>query len=91
VAKTPETRLEKFELLKEHPMIFSLFKKISKREHDLCLEFLKATESLNNDDFALKCNRWYLNEEKPKNYSTMWAIVSQCQINLFKRKRRPNE
>lgn len=72
-------REQKIYKLMEHPMIGSLFKKLTKAELETCKAFLSESEHLNDDDFALKCNRWMLDQPKPKNYSTMWAIVSQCK------------
>jgi len=63
----------------EHPMLGKLIKKISAKERESCEQFLRINEDLNSDNFAHKCNRWMLNETRPKNYSAMWAIVSQCK------------
>lgn len=70
-------RLIKFESFSKHPMHKGLFKKLSGAELDRCRKFIFDNESLNHNEFAAKANRWMLDQERPKNYSTMWALVFQ--------------
>lgn len=72
-------RLENFNNLKRHPMIKNLFKKLRTDELVQCQDFIKEHEGLDDNAYAYACNRWYLDKPKPKNYSTMWAIVFQSK------------
>ena len=54
-----------------------LLKRLATKDVNLCIEFIKTNDHLSKDDFAIKVNRWYLDEEKPKRYSDMWALVLQ--------------
>jgi hypothetical protein len=72
------TRTERFLAMKYHPMFSKLVKRLSKQEFQLCLDFLKETETLNNDQFTIKVNRWYVGDaNKPKHHVDMWALVAQ--------------
>jgi hypothetical protein len=71
------TRSNRLNLLKSHPHLKGLFKKLTKSELAIVEKFVADSESLDNNAYALKCNRWYLDQPKPKHYSDMWAIVSQ--------------
>lgn len=71
------SRQEKFNALRDHAMNGRLFKKLSQTEIALCEEFIRESEHLDRDAFAEKVNRWYLHEQKPKNATTMWALVLQ--------------
>lgn len=71
------TRLEKFESFSDHVVHGKLYKKLSAIDRETCRIFLRKAEALNADEFTLLVNRWMLDQPKPKNYSTMWALVSQ--------------
>lgn len=71
------SRLDRFLKLKTHPYLKKVFAKLKKEELDICLQFLKETESLNKNDFAFKTVRMFLgNENKPKN----WSVIEELLI-----------
>lgn len=70
-------RLLKFESFKHHLMHGKIWKKLSKKELELCRQFILDHDHLDQDNFAYYANRWLLDKEKPRNYSTMWALVFQ--------------
>lgn len=71
------SRVEKFELFKDCLIHKKLYFRLSQAELQICRDFLTQTADLNKADFTLKVNRWFLDQPKPKNYSAMWALVSQ--------------
>ena len=73
--------------LREHPALRKLFIKLTTEEFAAVIKFVNENESLNNDEYMLKANRWYLDQPKPKHYSDMWAIVTQC-VNITKKERK---
>jgi hypothetical protein len=78
------SRLQNFEALKEHPMLGTIYKKLSAADIELCRAFLRETESLSRDEYSLKVNRWYLDKPKPKRLSDMWALVLQSTDRIGK-------
>lgn len=72
------TREDYFNSFNDHPMHQKLINRLSDEEHGACLLFLKDNETLNNDQFVSKLNRWYLDKPatRPKHYSEMWALLS---------------
>lgn len=62
-----------------HPMFHKLFKKLNNEEMAAIVDFLKRTEEVDNNQYAHLCNRWYLDQAKPRNYNDMWAIVTQVR------------
>lgn len=62
-----------------HPMHYKLFQKLSNEEMAVVTAFVKNTENLDNDQYIFMCNRWYLDQPKPKHYADMWAIISQVR------------
>jgi hypothetical protein len=53
-------------------------KKLKPDEIAACEQFIRDHEHLSFGDYALKCNRWMLDQPKPKRYSLMWALVMQA-------------
>lgn len=80
-------RSERFELNKNHPMIGNLYKKIRPEDHQFCLNFLKDTEELNDDDFSAKINRlWMDDPNRPRTSGEMWAILMACKETRVRRR-----
>jgi hypothetical protein len=73
----PSKRLDKFESFKEHIVQGKLYRKLTQSELKLCREFIGKHDGLDRNAFADKCNKWMLGEPKPKNHTTMWALVLQ--------------
>ena len=74
-------RLVKFYDHAQHPMFHKLLERLTKEEFALCVQFIQDNSGLNNDDFNLKVNRWFLDvPNKPKRLSDMWALVLQSVI-----------
>lgn len=71
-------RLEKFESFKEHVIQGKLYRKLSAFERAQCRAFIHDTDHLDDHAYAAKCNRWFLDQPKPENFSTMWALVLQA-------------
>jgi hypothetical protein len=71
-------RLENFLASKDHVMQQNLLKKLSQEERQMCIDFITENDGLDKNEFALKVNRWLLDMPKPKNFSAMWALVSQA-------------
>lgn len=72
------TRKEKFMSFCDNPYQRKLLNKLSWTERNMCIAFICENDKLNKDEFAEKANRWLLDKPKPKNYTTMWALVTQC-------------
>lgn len=62
-----------------HPSHYRLFAKLSDEEQAAVVAFIKNTEDLDDDQYMFVCNRWYLDQPKPKHYTDMWSIVSQVR------------
>ncbi len=61
-----------------HP-IGKLLKRMTTEERIACLDFIIENDTLSKDDFAFKANRWFLdNPNKPKHYTEMVDVVTQC-------------
>ncbi len=73
-------RKDKFISFCEHPFQRKLLAKLSFSERNLCIAFIVENDKLNKDDFAEKVNRWLLDKPKPKNFTTMWSLVTQCNM-----------
>lgn len=71
------TRKQNLEALKSHPYLGKLFSKITKVELLMIETFVSENEHLDKNDYTSKANRWYLDKKAPKNFSAMWAIVTQ--------------
>lgn len=72
-------RLDNFQALQKHPIFIKDFKRLSKAEYNFCVEYLKATIELNDNDYAHKTNRIGIDTKLEfKNKTTIWAILSQC-------------
>ena len=74
-------RIEKFECLRQHPMLGKLIAKFKKDEIDFCETLLKDTSNLKDDDFMTVVNRLgvshHLEFREFKNRVDMWAILQQ--------------
>lgn len=74
--KAPKSnRMKRFEELSSHPMYYKLFDKLTDKERVMCRSLLMESEDLDDNEFAFKVNRWMLDQERPKNYSAMWALM----------------
>lgn len=71
-------RLTIFESFKEDPGQRTLFAKLTEADLEQCRAFIRDRSSLDRNDFAKEVNRWMLDQPKPKNYTAMWALVSQA-------------
>lgn len=73
-------RTEAFNKLFDCPVHRSAMNKMSNEELDMCLEFIAQNDHLDVNQFAAKLNMWNVdNNSRPKNASTMWAMV--CSAN----------
>lgn len=80
------TREAAFLKLVEHPMLGRQIKKLNNFELGLACGILYETESLNDDDFASKVLRlWLDNDNKPKN----WVIIEELLIASMVLKKKP--
>lgn len=70
-------RLDKLESFKDHLVQGKLYRKLTKEELQLCRDFILANDGLDKNAFQAKCNRWMLDGIKPRNHTTMWALVTQ--------------
>lgn len=77
MSPSTQARLNNMEKLKSHPVLKGLFKKLTQAELCDVTHFIMKHGELDADAYAHHCNRWYLDQPKPKHYSDMWAIVSQ--------------
>lgn len=75
-------RLQKFHSYVDHPMHGKIYKKMGAENRAVCEQFIKENDHLSFGEFDLKVNRWGLNTDfsKSKHYSSMWALVSQCNL-----------
>lgn len=80
-------RMEKFHSFKDHVMHGKLMTRLSAKELKQCEDFIRENDALDSNQFAEKTNRWLLDQPKPKNYSTMWALVLQCNSTEIKKSR----
>lgn len=75
------SRLQRFEAHALHPINGKLFRKLSVEEREKCRQFIRSNGHLDRNEFGHMVNRWMLDEpNKPKNHTTMWALVSQCLV-----------
>lgn len=71
------TRLEKFKSLKDHAWYYNVYKKLTKEELQIAIKFCVDNEKLNNNDFATKAVRLFLDvKNKPKN----WTVIEELLI-----------
>lgn len=71
-------RLENFHALADHPFLGRDYRRLSKEEMSMCVEFIEKCEKLDRNEYALACNRWMLDSpQKPKRHSLMWGLVLQ--------------
>lgn len=77
-----EQRLAKFHSYKEHVIHRKVYKRFSKIELQMCIQFILDTGHLDKNEFSAKVNRWFLGDtNRPTHHVDMWALVSQvcCQ------------
>lgn len=71
-------RIKAFHSFKTHVVLGKLYAKLTKKEIELCEQFIIENEKLNQNDFAEKCNRWMMDDRtRPKRHTDMWALVFQ--------------
>lgn len=72
-------RAERFQSLKNHPMLKNDFKKLKSDEIAFCLNFLTANQSMTDDQFSEKANRLGLHGElaRFKNKTIIWGLLIQ--------------
>lgn len=71
------TRREKFEVLREHPWLGNIFKRLTVMDIRACLEFLKLHEGKNIDEFEYLVNRMFLDKpDRPKNSGIIQELLS---------------
>ena len=70
-------RMKQFEAFATHPIQRKLVEKLKVAELAQCREFIVANDHLDVSAFAQKANMWMIGQARPKNYSTMWALVLQ--------------
>ena len=70
-------RMTRFSSMKTHPMLCKLFAKLKKDEIAACEKFIMDYDHLDKNGFAYEVNRWHIDKPKPKNWTSMWALVSQ--------------
>ena len=72
-------RIDRFNELQNHPMLKKEFKRLTKTEFNFCVEYLRATENLDDNSYAEKTNRIGIETKLEfKNKVTIWSILSQC-------------
>ncbi len=78
------TRLEIFNSFYADPMLSRDLRRLLTCEINECINFIAEHNHLDKNAFAEKANRWMLDQPRPKNYSLMWALVSQANGPAFK-------
>lgn len=73
-------RIQNFNQMKSHAVLGKLFKKLTKDELKQTENFILENDHLDKNEYAIKCNRWFLDKKAPKHHSDMWAIVLQANI-----------
>lgn len=71
-------RIETFRSYAKHIVHAKVMAQLSHKDIADCLKFIQDNDHLDRNGFALKVNRWLIDQPKPKRYSAMWALVSQC-------------
>lgn len=84
-------RIENFRALRGHLIIGTCFRVLKDAEVEDCEKFIHEWDHLNQDEFALKANRWFMDvpeSQRPsqKKMSAMWALVMQS--NPYQKQRR---
>jgi len=69
-------RLNNFLALEKHPWLKRSFIKLTKKELEICINFLNETKDISKDEFAIKTVRLFLDKEKPKN----WKFIEELLI-----------
>lgn len=71
------SRREKFEILREHPWLGKIFRKLTLADMKLCIEFLNLHESKTIDEFEFLVNRMFLDKsDRPKNSGIIQELLS---------------
>ena len=79
-------RLKRLEEFKEHAWHGKQMKKLKTDELKAIVDFIRANDDLDRDQYALKVNRWMVTDGAPrfKNHSLMWAMASQVNVGAKK-------
>ena len=72
-------RAEKLESYFSHPHLKKKISSLKASELSLAREFIEKNRDLNQSDFELKTNRFFLDDpNKPKNWVTICELLSCC-------------
>lgn len=56
-----------------------ILKRLTVSEQEMCVEFIMKHETLDQDNFILAVNKWFMDvQDRPKNWSHMTDLVAQC-------------
>lgn len=80
----PDSRIEAFHNFKTHAWLGKDYKKLKAENIKACEEFIAANDSLSIGEFEYKCNRWMIDQEKPKVFPIMWGLVSMSNTSMKK-------
>ncbi len=80
------SRIEEFKKLQNHPWLKRSYEKLKENELKIALDFLEKTQNDNNDDFAFKAVRIFLNcENKPKHWKEIEELLI-CSMSADRKK-----
>lgn len=65
--------------LSAHPINSKLFSKLTQSELDFVIGFVKDNEHLDRNEYMAKANRLFIDGQKPKHHTDMWAILTQLE------------
>lgn len=81
------TRHERLARLKTYASMQSLFKKLTAFDVHYMNQFLKVNEDLDAGQLSRLVNRLFIDGQKPKNHTQIWAILSElCSEEIGERK-----
>jgi hypothetical protein len=80
-------RITRFNAFENDPGQEKLFKSLTPAEREQCRDFIRAHDHLPLNEFAEVVNRWMIDQSKPKRYAVMWALVSQTNPVVIRRRR----
>lgn len=69
-------RAKNFKNLADHPLLGRLFQKLTKSDLEICLQFLEASEQMNDNEYEHNLNRLFLDKEKTKNWKIIQELLS---------------
>lgn len=74
------TIIDKLASMEKHPIYGKLFDKLTADELSETINFIHNNQSLNDNQYMHKANRWYLDiTAKPRHLVDMWSIVTQVR------------